>query len=140
MEYIVYVSTAIALMSEEQLAHLLNVSRKKNKKYNVTGILLYCQGTFMQVIEGEKNNVDLIYKSIELDKRHKNIIKLSVGIITKRNFPEWPMAFASVNAEKLREIEGFLSSTSENTLDTPDHTTVNMFKTFAAGNKQYISF
>ncbi|MDN5286053.1 MAG: hypothetical protein JWR38_2327 [Mucilaginibacter sp.] len=127
-------------MSEEQLADLLRVSRNKNKKHHVTGILLYCQGTFMQVLEGEKNNVDVIYKAIELDKRHKNIIKLSTGIITKRNFPDWSMAFASVNAEKLQEIEGFLSLSSENQTDMPDHITVNMLKTFADCNKQYISF
>jgi hypothetical protein len=50
------------------------------------------------------------------------------------------MAFASVNTEKLQEIEGFLSPSSINSTEASDHITVSMFKTFADCNKQYISF
>lgn len=140
MEYIVYVSTAKRLLSEKELIDLLKVSRAKNKKYNVTGMLLYCQGTFMQVLEGDKNSVELIYKTIELDLRHKNIIKLAEGSLKKRSFPEWSMAFASVNSETLQEIEGFLSSSAANVTDDADHITVKMLKTFADSNRLYISF
>ncbi|WPU92625.1 BLUF domain-containing protein [Mucilaginibacter sabulilitoris] len=140
MEYIVYVSTAKRLLSEKELIDLLKVSRARNKKYNVTGMLLYCQGTFMQVLEGDKNSLELIYKTIELDQRHKNIIKLAEGILKKRNFPEWSMAFASVNSETLQEIEGFLSSSINHTTDSADHITVTMLKTFADSNRLYISF
>jgi hypothetical protein len=140
MEYIVYVSTATRLMSENELIDLLNVSRAKNKKYNVTGMLLYCEGTFMQVLEGDKRWIDLIYKTIELDIKHKNIIKLADGKLAKRNFPDWAMAFASVNAETLLEIEGFLSIPNESPIGSAEHITVNMLKTFADSNKLYISY
>jgi hypothetical protein len=139
MEYIVYVSTAKRLLSEKELIGLLKVSRTNNKKYNVTGILLYCQGTFMQVLEGDKNSIDQIYKAIELDQKHKNVIKLASGISKKRNFPDWPMAFASVTPETLQEIEGFLSSPDQNLYDDTDHITISMLKTFAENNRLYIS-
>lgn len=128
------------LMSEDELIDLLMVARDKNKEYHVTGMLLYCQGTFMQVIEGPKASIDLIYKAIESDLRHKNIIKLSTGAITERNFPHWSMAFASVNAETLQEIEGFLSVSSKLSIATSDHIAINMLKTFADNNKLYITF
>jgi hypothetical protein len=140
MEYIVYVSTAEMLMSDDELLDLLKVSRAKNKKYKVTGMLLYCQGTFMQVLEGEKHSVELIYQAIELDTRHKNIIKLASGTIKKRNFPDWSMAFASVNSETLQEMEGFLSLPNINLTNSAEHVTVNMLKTFVDTNKLYISF
>ena len=140
MEYIVYVSTAQRPLSEKELIDVLKVSRTNNKKYNVTGILLYCQGTFMQVLEGDKNSIDRIYKAIELDTRHKNIIKLASGISNKRNFPDSSMAFASVNPETLQEIEGFLSSPDQNVYDNTDHITINMLKIFAENNRLYISF
>jgi hypothetical protein len=139
MEYIVYVSTAKRLLTELELVDLLNVARDKNKKYDVTGMLIYCEGTFMQVIEGDKASVDLIYKAIEQDTRHKNIIKLATGKIDERNFPDWSMAFASVNSETLRDIEGYLSSPL-NTSTGNEHITVNMLKTFVDSNKLYISF
>jgi len=88
MEYIVYVSTAKRLLTELELVNLLNVARDKNKKYDITGMLLYCEGTFMQVIEGDKDSLSLIYSAIEQDTRHKNIIKLATGKIDKRNFPD----------------------------------------------------
>jgi hypothetical protein len=140
MEYIVYVSTAQRPLSEKELIDVLKVSRTNNKKYNVTCILLYCQGTFMQVLEGDKNSIDRIYKAIELDTRHKNIIKLASGVSSKRNFPDSSMAFASVNPETLQEIEGFLSSPDQNVYDNTDHITINMLKIFAENNRLYISF
>ncbi|MDN3549091.1 BLUF domain-containing protein [Mucilaginibacter aquaedulcis] len=139
MEYIVYVSTADTLLTELELVDLLNVARDKNEKYGVTGMLLYCEGTFMQVIEGEADSVNLIYSFIEQDTRHKNIIKLATGKIDQRNFPDWTMGFASINSETLQDIEGYLSSPlSAATGD--EHITVNMLKTFADSNKLYISF
>ena len=140
MEYIVYVSTAKRLLTEDELLDLLTTARTKNKKHSVTGMLLYCQGTFMQVLEGEKSSVELIYKAIELDTRHKNIIKLASGTIEKRNFPDWSMGFASVNSETLQEIEGFLSSPDLSLTRNSEHITVNMLKTFVDNNKLYISF
>lgn len=140
MEYIVYVSTAKRLLTEDELLDLLTTARTKNKKHSVTSMLLYCQGTFMQVLEGEKSSVELVYKAIELDTRHKNIIKLASGTIEKRNFPDWSMGFASVNSETLQEIEGFLSSPDLNLIRNSEHITVNMLKTFVDNNKLYISF
>ncbi|MEN0053723.1 MAG: BLUF domain-containing protein [Mucilaginibacter sp.] len=139
MKYIVYVSTAVRLLTELELLELLNVARDKNKKHNVTGMLLYCEGTFMQVIEGDEASVDLIYNAIERDVRHKNIIKLGNDKIDQRNFPDWSMAFASVNSETLQEIEGYLSSPLNNSTGN-EHITVNMLKTFVDSNKLYISF
>ncbi len=134
MDYLVYVSTAKWLMSEEELLDILTTARAKNQIYNVTGMLLYSQGTFIQVLEGETENINFIYKLIELDSRHKNIIKLIDGTITERNFPDWNMAFASVNTETLQEFEGFIDPAHENFLGHNNHTTVNMLKTFAQAN------
>ncbi|WP_184542432.1 BLUF domain-containing protein [Mucilaginibacter sp. FT3.2] len=134
MDYLVYVSTAKRLMTDDELLDILTVSRTRNKANHITGMLLYNQGTFIQVLEGEKQNVDKIYNSIEHDARHKNIIKLITGTITNRNFPEWSMAFASVNAETLQEFEGFLNPSHPNFLGNNNHTTVNMLKVFAEVN------
>lgn len=128
-------------MTEDELLDLLTIARNKNKKYSVTGMLLYCQGTFMQVLEGDESSVDLIYKAIELDTlRHKNIIKLASGTIEQRNFPDWSMGFASVNSETLQEIEGFLSSPELSLTNTSEHITVSMLKTFVDNNRLFISF
>lgn len=134
MNYLVYVSTAKRLMTEDELLELLTVSRSRNKANKITGMLLYSQGTFIQVLEGEKENLDLVYHSIENDTRHKNIIKLISGPIPDRNFPDWLMAFASVNAETLQAFEGFVNPTDVSFLGHNNHTSISMLKTFAESN------
>ena len=54
MFYTVYVSSAVDLFSDEELLKLLDVSRKNNQALDVTGMLLYKGGNFMQFLEGEK--------------------------------------------------------------------------------------
>ena len=48
--YIVYLSTATQLYSEKDMAHILTTSRKNNSEKDVTGILLYHEGSIMQVL------------------------------------------------------------------------------------------
>ncbi|MDN3582889.1 BLUF domain-containing protein [Mucilaginibacter flavus] len=134
MEYLVYVSTAKRLMNEEELLDILTVARTQNKVHHITGMLLYSQGTFIQVLEGEKDNLSQLFKNIELDTRHKNVIKLMTGTINQRNFPDWLMAFASVNAETLQAFEGFLNPIDPSFLGSNDHVTANMLKIFAKAN------
>jgi len=43
---LLYVSTATHLMEDSELLDLLEESREKNKRLSITGMLLYCEGTF----------------------------------------------------------------------------------------------
>jgi hypothetical protein len=140
MEYLVYVSTAKKMMEDADLLELLTQSRERNLKHNVTGVLLYSEGTFMQVLEGERDDVYKIYASIEQDLRHRNIIKLITGPADKRVFPNWSMAFASVNAETLEVIEGYFNAAKQSFESDNKHATVIMLKTFIDANKLSISF
>lgn len=140
MEYLVYVSTAKKMMEDADLLELLTQSRERNLKHNITGVLLYSEGTFMQVLEGERDDVYKIYGSIEQDLRHRNIIKLITGPADQRVFPNWSMAFASVNADTLEVIEGYFNSAKQSFEDDSKHSTVIMLKTFIDANKLSISF
>ncbi len=55
MDYLIYVSTAKKLMAENDLLDILTVSRGKNDLNQVTGILLYSGGSFMQCFEGSSD-------------------------------------------------------------------------------------
>lgn len=140
MEYLVYVSTAKKLMSDAELLDLLQTARIKNAKYNVTGMLLYSEGTFIQALEGEKEDLYAIYKAIELDFRHRNIILMITGSVEERIFPNWSMGFASVNADVLGLIEGYLNPSNKNFIGDSNHATIVMLKTFAETNRLSISF
>jgi len=101
--YLIYVSSAVRLMKESDLAELLNQSRENNSRRNITGMLLYKDGSFMQAIEGEEADVRGLLNKISEDSRHQGIITLLQGALQERQFGKWSMAFANVNS--LSEIE-----------------------------------
>ncbi|MEO6151343.1 MAG: BLUF domain-containing protein [Mucilaginibacter sp.] len=109
MYHLIYISTSHELMNEYELTDILAISRENNQEHGVTGMLLYAEGTFIQVLEGEQADVKKVLSKIINDGRHKNIIELASGPLDERDFPNWSMGFASGNAEVLKEFEGYIN-------------------------------
>ncbi|CAH1387447.1 phosphate-starvation-inducible PsiE family protein [Candidatus Nitrotoga sp. M5] len=101
-----YASTASHEWSSDELLELLKQSRTNNGAKNITGILLFSQGTFFQVLEGEETFVENLYKEIEKDPRHKNCTIIEKLNITERAFPYWSMGFEKIDLKELRKMEG----------------------------------
>jgi len=139
MKQLAYISTAVKLMSDEQLLEILKVARKRNAEHDVTGVLLYSEGTFIQALEGDDDAIYEIFDLIECDHRHKNIIKLVDKPLHERNFPDWSMGFAVFDQDRAKEIAGFLSSTDEIANSDSDRTLISILKTFIVTNKLVIA-
>ncbi|MBU3638596.1 BLUF domain-containing protein [Polynucleobacter sp. AP-RePozz3-80-G7] len=88
-----YLSEAVSDMSFLGLMRLLESARAFNQKNGVTGILLYDNQQFGQIIEGEHANVMKVWKRIQEDKRHHRVELLEIREITERNFPDWLLRF-----------------------------------------------
>jgi hypothetical protein len=110
LESLVYVSSAVTLLTHEEIGHLLNRARERNKEYGITGILLYVGGNFMQYLEGSKDNLDIIYRIIQQDDHHSGLIQVSREAIESRLFGDWAMAYQT------REVEGYVGSPGERNL------------------------
>ncbi len=70
MIHLIYISSATRVMTEIDLLDLLHEARDRNKRQNVTGMLLFKDRSFLQVLEGEASDVDEIYGSITRDERN----------------------------------------------------------------------
>lgn len=90
---LIYVSTAVEALSTEELERILDSSVRHNTPQDVTGMLLYAGGGFMQVLEGEEAAVDETFSRIVEDPRHTAIILLHRGPIEARRFAGWSMGF-----------------------------------------------
>ena len=101
-----YESQASVPFTEPDLLDLLGLSRAKNAERGVTGILLYRQGTFLQVLEGPRERVEEIYATIAADPRHHAVDTVLVEERRERRFPEWTMGFADVEGH-LGDVDGF---------------------------------
>ena len=88
-----YLSEAISDMSFLGLMRLLESARAFNQKNGVTGILLYDNQQFAQVIEGERTNIMKVWKRIQEDKRHHRIGLLEIKEISERSYPDWLLRF-----------------------------------------------
>ncbi|MFO1242721.1 MAG: BLUF domain-containing protein [Rickettsiales bacterium] len=106
MHTIAYVSTAKLPFSEEALIQLLEKSRDNNKRFEITGMLLYKDGNFMQVIEGPKEAVTDLYRNICADPTHYNVLTLIDQVAEYRSFPDWQMGFVNLS-HSTKEISGF---------------------------------
>lgn len=139
MYELIYVSSAIIKLNEEELNAILIQSRQWNIAHSITGILLYIDGDFLQVLEGKKENIDCLFEKIKRDKRHQGIIVVYEGEKVKRDFPEWSMAFRSTNYKALRDLSGFEELTKKDLLNIKDKTAVSFLKTFIATHMHKIT-
>ncbi len=102
---LIYRSRANAYFSDDDLISLLRQCRTKNIENNVTGLLLYGYGNFIQLLEGDENVVlDLYQNRIATDPRHHNLSVLHRTTSTERTFKNWSMAFQPLDAERLRAL------------------------------------
>ncbi|HEX5226716.1 MAG TPA: BLUF domain-containing protein [Bryobacteraceae bacterium] len=104
---LVYISSARKLFSDEELKALLEQSREKNSRLEVTGMLLYKDGNFMQALEGPDRAVEELFRTIEQDSRHHGVLELMRNAVGTREFPSWSMGFRNLQDVRLREMPGY---------------------------------
>ena len=104
---IVYVSIATQEMSAEDLKKIFKAGRANNEKAGITGMLLYRDGFFLQVIEGEEAQVDALYKKVIEDSRHTNHLLIYKRPIEKRAFSEHLLSASDVDASVFKDVKGF---------------------------------
>lgn len=102
-----YVSSATKLFDSAELREMLKESNARNREAGITGMLLYKDGQFMQVLEGTKEAVTTTFSRISKDPRHHGIMVLVQGAVQERRFPEWSMAFRDLNLPDHQDVSGY---------------------------------
>jgi hypothetical protein len=93
-------------MTPDRLLTLLQQCLANNEASGVTGMLLYGNDTFLQVIEGEESGIDGLVEKIRKDPRHSKIQFLYRKPIDQRQYADWSMGFKRVRESQLRDVEG----------------------------------
>ena len=102
----VYVSAAAEPWAQDELRALLAGCRANNAAAGVTGLLLYRDGVFMQVLEGEEETVRSLYRRIARDPRHHDVANIWVAHAPQRRFPDWSMGFRNLEDHEV-DLEGY---------------------------------
>jgi hypothetical protein len=104
---LLYLSSAVQRFSDAELVELLTKAREKNDRLGVTGMLLYHDGNFLQVLEGDEASVRPLFDTINKDTRHQSVIKLIERPLPERQFGEWSMAFRTMDDLPMNEVTGY---------------------------------
>ncbi len=91
MYHLIYKSKPLESNNQDLLLSIFEASQKKNKELNITGLLLATDKHFIQLLEGDKSEINQLYHNIAKDARHTELEIISFQPIEKRSFPEWTM-------------------------------------------------
>jgi hypothetical protein len=103
---VAYCSAASYRFSREGILELLDLARRNNARDGITGVLLYVDESFFQVLEGERTLIEALYAKIERDQRHCEMTKLIEKPIASRTFAGWSMGYAALTREELAALPG----------------------------------
>ncbi len=115
----IYVSHAAPTFPEHEIPDLLKQCRPDNAKRGITGMLIYTGSAFLQVLEGERTNVNELFDRILRDRRHLRITSIMHEPLAARQFNDWTMDFVTVDPLDVDEIVGgpsFLTSAPDSHL------------------------
>jgi hypothetical protein len=106
---LVYSSEAAPDLAPAELEGMLAESRIRNKAHGITGVLVFVDGAFLQILEGEKNDVVDLMSRIDRDPRHRGVKVFYEQDVDERAFDSWSMAYLSPSAPEVAawaELEG----------------------------------
>ncbi|WP_257572494.1 BLUF domain-containing protein [Janthinobacterium sp. UMAB-56] len=121
---LLYLSSAVPLISDKQVQDILLSSRRNNSANCITGILIHGGGLFMQVLEGPEQEVLRKYVKILDDPRHSGAQILYISPATNRIFEKWsmggiesdPLQFQYISKLRARRLEAIDVNTFTDTM------------------------
>lgn len=91
MYRLIYKSRANQDIDWDFINTLMGKCESKNKQAGITGVLLASKTHFLQVLEGDFEEINRLYLQIARDKRHDEVQLVSFGCVESRLFGGWAM-------------------------------------------------
>lgn len=92
---LVYASQATAPLAADKLDRILLHARLNNAGARISGLLLFQEGRFLQVLEGSAGALLDLLERLQRDRRHANLTILEWGPADRHALAETPMTYVS---------------------------------------------
>ncbi len=112
---IIYSSQATKELSLADLEQILVDAREGNERRHITGALVYVDGVFLQILEGEETAVRALLESLERDTRHSDLKVFHQAEVDEPSFDSWRMAYVTPTA---REVAAWTGHAGAATIDS----------------------
>lgn len=91
VKQLIYKSQCVTEITPDIVEDILFAAGRYNDARNITGILLYSENVFLQLLEGAPADIDDLHRRILNDPRHTNIRTIYLGYAEERSYPNWKM-------------------------------------------------
>lgn len=98
MRRVIYASTSYRALTSGELDQIASQAQTNNAPEGITGMLLYGDHSFFQVLEGPTENIKKMKRRIWEDSRHRGISELQDKPIEAAAFSEWSMGCYRVDS------------------------------------------
>jgi hypothetical protein len=115
---LIYASRSTECFHEHEIPDLLQQIRIANAKQEITGMLLYIGGSFLQVLEGQPEVIDTVFSRILRDNRHTQLTLIARESIPERAFEGWTMMHKTLDPVEAGELIGEIGYFTPPTLIT----------------------
>lgn len=109
MHRLLYISSACFAFSDEDFRDILTKSRKNNALADITGLLLYHDGSILQILEGDEIDLHNLFVKLLKDPRHSGVMKLIDEEIDHRDFSDWSMGFKKLTGKEWEQLSGYIN-------------------------------
>lgn len=110
LDRLVYRSTATRPTQVlTSLAELLGEAQRNNARAGLTGALAVHHGRFVQVVEGDPGQLDILQRRLASDPRHRDIEVLDRRPVETRAFDDWTMASAVITPSLAPELDALMA-------------------------------
>jgi len=92
----IYVSKPVEEVDSDVLESILGTAQINNTEHDLTGLLVFDDQHYLQVIEGGRMKVSQLLGNLYKDPRHTDLLVLDFDYISQRQFPDWSMQFVPV--------------------------------------------
>ncbi|WP_219114555.1 BLUF domain-containing protein [Janthinobacterium sp. UMAB-56] len=96
---LLYASRAAGTIDVATIGAILQQSRRHNPPSGITGVLCHSERFYLQLIEGGREQVNILYARILADARHTGVTLLHYEEMSERRYAGWTMG--QTNLDKL---------------------------------------
>ena len=103
LDTFVYCSRAAEGIDDGEVGRIVELSQRRNAARSITGVLVFGNGVFFQIIEGPAVQIDNLIAILRIDPRHHDIVSLERSEdMRERLYPNWEME--RVEADSIRAV------------------------------------
>ncbi len=117
LERLIYSSKSTSdIITNLSIAIIVGEAERNNRRDDITGVLLTIDQDFVQVLEGEKNDLDRLLMRLKADRRHTDLEVLDRGQASRRLFGNWSMMASQIDPFQRDDVQAIVRLAAVNPL------------------------